>query len=636
MIQRDFYSKNENASDSPLLDTLFVYGSLNSPYYLQLVTGKELDSEAATLLNHRRIHPKSGYPFAVPWQGCRIEGRLVHGITPAILKKLDEYESEGRLYFRRKVSVLSEHQSVPAYVYIGNAEALKPLFKKGLEKRHRIEQFVEKNVNKYLSEKADRCLIYDRESIPLRVTKELLSEEIHSIIRQYFQDAGFPPFIIKHELESANIPRLTWLRNEPRAQEYAKHYIKLMIKFTVFNQLEERFRSNFRSQIQIQDEYYMHTVSALMALKMLTLYNEELKAAIQQLNLDIYQPKMSYIDYTVASIFIAEQIYTTPRAEMVVDWLRSNRRVGAVPLGAELEFSNLGRHAIEAAAGSDPYFDSFYYFYDFDLMRRGWKLGAHVDDHGFLTSSNTRTRGFLELAFGRYKLLGDVSKPATQDTWILSRLIDLAVRYIKVKPHSMHLSLQIIQNQKFKKLQTPEHLLCLLLLGGDMREDKEKKLREMRIHRGEIIYPNVGLSFSRLNRHHKNPNDTSWTYVVEYQFPRLYYEYDYQPLIMAIKGFQLAANPYPFKECKTCPYQEYHAEMEKSLKKWAAGPQPISDSSVRAFLDLVEKGLNQELKKTAPQYKTYVNEMLEKIEKQLKRRNHRIRQYYERKQQLPY
>jgi gamma-glutamylcyclotransferase (GGCT)/AIG2-like uncharacterized protein YtfP len=635
MLQKHNYTKNKPA-DRNDPDTLFVYGSLNSLYHLQLLTGKQLRSEEATLVDYRRIHPESGYPFAVPWRGSKIDGQLVYGVTPDIIKKLDDYESEGNLYFRKTVQVKLGQKSISAWVYIGNPEALKPLFKAGLEKRHRIEQFVEENVNRYLSDKADRCLIYDRESIPLRVTKELLSEEIHSIIRQYFQEAGFPPFIIKHEIESANIPRLTWLKRESKALNYAANYIKLMIKFIVFNQLEERFRTHFRSQIEIQDEYYMHTVSALMSLKMLTLHSDELNAAIQQLNLDSYQPKMSYIDYTVAAIFIAEQIFSMPRAEIVVEWLRSNRRVGGVPLGAELEFSNLGVNAIKASPGEDSFFDSFYYFYDFDLMRRGWKLGAHIDDHKFLAGSATRTRGFLELAFGRYKLFGDVSKPATQDTWILSRLIDLAVRYMEVKPHSLHISMQISQNQNFNKLTSPDHLLCLLLLGGDLREDSEKKLREMRIHRGEIIYPKVGLYFSRLNRHHKNPDDDSWTYVVEYQFPRLYFEYDYQPLIMAIKGFQIAANPYPFKDCKECPYEGYHAELERFLKKWASRPTSLPASSIEAFLSLVEEGLWQEAQKTSPKYKNYVNEMVDKIEKQIIRRNKRIRHYYDRKQKIPY
>ena len=92
-----------------------------------------------------------------------------------------------------------------------------------------------------------------------------------------------------------------------------------------------------------------------------------------------------------------------------------------------------------------------------------------------------------------YKLLGDVSKPATQDPWVLSQLIDLAVRFIEVKPHSLHLSIQTSQKQDFKKLENPEYYLCLLLLGGDLREDSHGKLREMRIFRGEILHPDIGV-----------------------------------------------------------------------------------------------------------------------------------------------
>ena len=45
------------------LDKLFVYGSLDNPYHVQLLIGRKLPTQKAILYGYRRIHPKSGYPF---------------------------------------------------------------------------------------------------------------------------------------------------------------------------------------------------------------------------------------------------------------------------------------------------------------------------------------------------------------------------------------------------------------------------------------------------------------------------------------------------------------------------------------------------------------------------------------------
>ncbi|MBD3306484.1 hypothetical protein GF339_08780 [candidate division KSB3 bacterium] len=613
----------------PVVDKLFVYGSLNSPYNLQLLTGQTLKTEQAVLYGHRRIHPKSGYPFAIPWSGSKIEGSLAYDITPEILEKLDEYESEGNLYTRQQVTVHIGEQPVEAYVYIGIPEALEPYFRKGIGKRDRIEEFIEKRINHLLEDKAARYLKYDHDhELPVQVIRELLSEETHSLVREYFRESGMPVFILKHELEDADIPSLEWIRYDPNATQYADEYIQLAVKFMIFNQLEERFRHEFRPRVKVSDEYYRHTISAMMALKLLVSHYQHLKSAMFQLSADRYDPSFSYIDYAVAAIYIAKELYTTDRAKEVVDWVREHRHIGRVPLGAELEFSPIGGRAVTAQEGDEPRFDGFYYFYDFDLMRRGWKLGAHIDDHGFLTTTHTRTRGFLELAFGRYKLLGDVSKPATRDPWVLAQLIDLAIRYMEIRPHSLHISLQTEKNVPFQKIETPEYLLCLLLLGGDLRLDDEGILREMRIYQHDIIREGNNVHFSRFNRHHKDPEDMSWSFVVEYQFPRLLFDYDYQPLIMALKGLQLAANPYPLKNVQDCPYEDLHREIETFLIQWATHPTPISAHTLEAFLAVIEHGLDKEAAVVGSKQWRYAQRILGRIEEQLKRRNQRIQTYH--------
>ena len=616
------------------IDKLFVYGTLRNGYNCKLVAGQEFETEAAVLYNYRRIHPHNGYPFAIHWRGSKIEGQVLYGITPGILKKIDDYESEGTLYYRKvvRVQIGNENRFVKAYVYLGIPEALKPYFTRGVGLKDRLEEFVENSINKYLETRQDQCRIDDREALSLQVRQELLSEETHSLVRQYFHDAGLPAFIIKHELEKARLPSLEWLHTTPNAVPYADNYLQLAVKFMILNQLEERFRHEFRAQVKVHETYYAHTVPILMALKLLVSHNQHVRLAMLQLHADRYEPAFTYVDYAVAAIFITEDLYVPQRVKNVVEWVQANRRIGAVPLGAELEFSEIGGRAIGAQEGEDRKFDSFYYFYDFDLMRRGWKLGAHVDDHGFLTSAHTRTRGFLELAFGRYRLLGDVSKPATQDPWILSQLIDLSIRYIDIRPHSLHISLQTDPKTPFQQIQNPDYLLCLLLLGGDLREDDEGILREMRIYRREILRPDGALYFSRINKHHKNPDDDDWTSVVEYQFPRSSFGFDYQPLIMALKGLQIEANPYPLRDYPNCPYEREHQGYETMLVQWAADPMPVSYQTIRAFLAIVERGLAKETERIGVYYAPYVDYMLQKIEEQLTLRNKRIQDYHANRQ----
>lgn len=616
------------------IDKLFVYGTLRSAYNRKLVAGQDFETETAVLYNYRRIHPRNGYPFAVHWRGSKIEGQILYGITPTVLQKIDEYEDEGTLYRRKVVRVQlgNSNRFAKAYVYVGIPEAIKPYFSKGIDLEDRLEEFVENSINKYLEARQDQCWINDLKTLSLQVRQEFLSEETHSLVRQYFHDAGLPAFIIKHELEKASLPSLAWLRTTPKAAAYADNYLTLAVKFMLVNQLEERFRHNFRAQTKAEHTYYPHTISALMALKLLVTHNQLVCSAMRQLQADRYEPSLTYVDYAATAILIAEDIYTSQRGKDVVEWVCANRRSGAVPLGAELEFSAIGGQAIGAREGDDRKYDSFYYFYDFDLMRRGWKLGAHVDDHGFLTTSHTHTRGFLELAFGRYRLLGDVSKPATHDPWILSQLIDLANRYIGIRPHSLHISLQTDPQAPFQKIHDPEYLLCLMMLGGDLREDPEGILREMRIYRHEILRPDGALYFSRINKHHKNPDDDDWTSVVEYQFPRSSFGYDYQPLIMALKGLQLEGNPYPLRDYPNCPYKQEHQEYEAMLTQWAVEPIPVSQQTIRTFLSIVERGLTKEIERIGVYYAPYVNYMLQKIEEQLTLRNKRIQDYHANRQ----
>jgi len=616
--------------DAPEPDALFVYGSLNDDRHFRLITGQSLSGVPARLPHFRRVQPKNAFAFAIPWRGDRIEGRLLSDITPALLARLDDYESAGTLYRRQVVEVETAAGRRRAWVYIADPESIRPWLDRGFAERDRIEAFIERTVQRYLEEKADRCLMIDRTQLALAVTQELLSEEIQGLLHSSLREAGIAPWILRHEIDKASLPELEWLEGDAKARRYAGAYLPLAVKFMVFNQLETRFRREFRGLSRSGAAFYQHTLSGLMALRLLVDQESALRSAMAQLGVDAFRPDYSYPDYAVAAIFIAEELWQEERAREIADWLDRHRQNGQTPIGAELEFSPLGVRAVSARENEDPLFDSFYYFHDFDLARRGWKLGAHVDDHGFAAGQRQRSRGFLELAFGRYRLFGDVSKPATQDPWVLAQLVNLATRFIGIKPHSLHLSIQADESVPFRPLENSEYFLCLLLLGGDLREDAGGKLREMRIYQEEILHPETGLYLSRLNRHSQDPEAASRTAVVEYQFSRLQYDYDYQPLIMALKGFQKAANPAPFKDCAECSDQEANRDLEVALKQWAAFPTPVSAAGCRSFLGKVQAGLEEEAAAAGPAYARYAGEVLEQIRLRLERRNQRIQDYHQR------
>jgi gamma-glutamylcyclotransferase (GGCT)/AIG2-like uncharacterized protein YtfP len=104
--------------------TLFVYGTLLEAERLAAVTGRRFRSVPAVLEGYTRLMSPAGYPYAIPQVGSRIEGMLLFDIDTRTLRKIDTYESEGVLYFRRPVEARCGENRLPCQVYLGNPTAL--------------------------------------------------------------------------------------------------------------------------------------------------------------------------------------------------------------------------------------------------------------------------------------------------------------------------------------------------------------------------------------------------------------------------------------------------------------------------------------------------------------------------------
>jgi gamma-glutamylcyclotransferase (GGCT)/AIG2-like uncharacterized protein YtfP len=598
---------------------LFVYGTLKDECVFRVITGERPRATAAVLEGYGKVSSLKSFPHIVPRAGSKVEGMLVTGVSPEALSQLDQYENEGKLYVREKAIVRTAAGSEEVYVYVGGPELTVPKAPPDIEVDDRLADFIKRRIERALA--AEVPGESQSRNLEVRARGELLGETVDDLVREHFDRPGLPTSAVKHRLDDSGLPSLKWLARERPAVKYAPHYLRLIVKTIIFNQLEERVRRDFRGTVRVTDKYYERAVSALAALQYVADNLGPVGKIMDSLGVGAYDPRLEYADYAVAALFIADELYGRDRLEPYVERIKERRARGGVPLGYEAEFSALGRDIIGAAPDEDPTFDGFYYFDDFDLGGRLWKLGGHVDDHRFATPDRGRARGFLELELGRYKILGDLSKPATADPVVLSDLANATVAFAEIAPHSLHLSLQLEEGRPVGEPPPPQHLICLLILGGDLNLDEEGALREKRLHQREIYNQLTGLDFSRHNVHRSRPGDGNPASVIEYEFGRLFYEHSYVDLVMALKGFQLATNPPPLDLSPDSPHLAYNRELEQELLAWAAAPYALPRQDIASFLATVEEGLSYETRELGGHPPAFCREWLDKIERKLKSYN---------------
>ena len=102
---------------------------------------------------------------------------------------------------------------------------------------------------------------------------------------------------------------------------------------------------------------------------------------------------------------------------------------------------------------------------------------------------------------------------------------------------------------------------------------------------------------------------------------------------MALKGLQIAVNPYPLRDFPACPHDAWHRELQTQLVQWASDPTPVSQATMTKFLELVAQGLGIESRRMGyASYTDYVERMLRTMEDQLTLRNTRIQQHHDTRQ----
>lgn len=611
---------------------LFAYGSLKNPAFIESITGETHEGEQAVLHGYKKFYTHIGFPFIVPYPQGRVHGKCYFGVSQEALRKIDRFECEGTLYDRKEVTVTIRGRQVPAHAYVANIIHIRRTFGVNMDLAlvEKAERFIEQHVGERIKiimtppgEVTSKGELVDM------TRHELFGAEISNLLNMFLLDKYVSNYTIDSHLKIHGMPTLRRVRENPSCHPYAPNYLRMVMCHIVLNQLEYYFRHAFRSELFMRMPYCRFTLSMLCALTLFNHHKEELYGLMEEGDLLNRFDEKDYWDYAVRAVEIGNRLFHEHSREVsvIVREVLAATQHGHIPLGAEMEFSDAGYLATREERPEDPTFDHFKYFLDFDLERRTWKLGGHVDDHTMSPSAEKTRGGFLEFSLGRTDLFEKHSRPATDNPWVLAALIRELVEFTPVKPHSLHIAVQDIEARPVRAENDPEMLICLLLLGGDFAHSPDTGLVEKRVYHKETMDQWGTLHFLRENYHslYGLSEDARPLRVLEYQFPRLRPGYDYEPLIVAIKGFDVGYRPRPMTSVSTSKYLEPARPEVEYLEKWASRVEPVGETALYSFLAYVEAGLEQEKKGRRFHSKHYIGNMLLKIEKELLLRNDWIR-----------
>jgi gamma-glutamylcyclotransferase (GGCT)/AIG2-like uncharacterized protein YtfP len=603
---------------------LFIYGSLRDSRIFQSVSGlsftrkssktdnKTLFAEPALLPYYRRVSPDNVYFYAIASRSSRIEGLVIHNVPDWAMTEIDKYE--GKRYERETVRVNTAKGLVEAQAYLVTHDSMQKHFGDRfhvnliheLWLRKRIEKFIKKHTRP-----GERTVDAESER---RADRELLATTERDLVMSHYGTDAVSDYYLEHELDRPR-PSIKHLHDDPKARPYLKNYLALVVKQVLLNQLEEQVHSEYRFELErmnISERYYNRSVSLLVALQIINENGGAVSLIVEKCLQTMPSDKYDLIDYVKYAVRGAKSMLDGRVAHAKLSRIRSNLQPGLVPLGAEIELSNLGPAAVEPQRSSqhafDPVYDGFKYFYDFHLDILSWKLGGYIDDHSGSTD-NSRRSGFLELAPGRLNIAGELSRPATADPWLLNQLIQEIVNFYDIRPHSLHLSYQLRKKQVDKQKILPLGFVkCLLVLGGGPELKSTGRLLVSRVVRDEITqYPETDfgeeLVFARTSKRKwylggdeiaNKPPAQAITYVQQYKFIRLERRANYEPLILCLKGLQLAYNPADYLTAEQLAGNKKLQDQYEELKQWSAEPTAISKQTISKFVKTVQNGLMDE------------------------------------------
>jgi hypothetical protein len=633
---------------------LFIYGTLVDPSVFRAVTGRELvvrveDADGvntvlareAVLDSYNKISPDHTYLYAVPDPHGRIRGLLVGPLPAQCMAALRVYE--GRNYSRRTLNVMTKDGPTKAVVFVGNLDELKHSFGHAFRDPLKQEVLLGRKIEAALLE-AEREQLHTTERISRRAVAELRGSTIRDLVRLHFESGGISDYAILHSLKDPPLRDFTRIGEDPEARALAPHYLSMVVRQVMFNQFEERIRRDFRYELDhagLSDRYYDRSISSLVALRMLNGARELMDMLVGDCLTELHFPQHRLVDFVRWAIVAADHTYERRLAKEHLNFVLGHMGSGYIALGAELEFSNIGHGVIRDPEGrelQDPRYDGFLYFSDFALDVLTWKLGGHIDDHHEKAAARPR-RGFFEAALGSLSIAADISKPITDDPWLLNQLIHEVRRFFEIAPHSVHISLQLrSQHRPVRDRLLPlSHMKCLFAIAGDLYRRADGSIRINRLATDEIITFGPGaprMLFSEIRKRYSSEADEQYpparapgkrgTYVQQFRFLRLSPELNFEPIAMALKGLQISRRPGSFLVPAQFRESRRHRELFMNLLEWGVRPARITETEIEAFLASVYQGLMSERRGKPAHSEAYVTWAITELRQQLDRFNRAV------------
>ncbi len=638
---------------------LFIYGSLRDSRIFQSVSGhsfslkpsrvddRTLFAELAFLPHYRRVSPDNVYYYAVPAPPARIEGLVIHGISPEAMAEIDRYE--GKRYQRETVQVHTGHGVVEAQAYLVTAESMRKHFGDRFHVNLIHELWLRKRIRLFLRKRTRPGDDTEDAEVEREAERELLATTERDLVMSHYHRDAVSDYYLEHELNRPR-PSIKQVCREPQAQPYVRNYLTLVLRQVLLNQFDEQLQARYRFELEHMrpsERYFARSVSLLASLRMMNANRSVVEPIIENglkvipcdklvLNSAEGADLIDYVKYAVRAI---RSVFDPRVAEDHLTRIRANLQPGLVPLGCELELSNMGAAAVEplrsATKASDSIYDGFKYFYDFHLDVLCWKLGGYIDDHSGYTD-RPRRQGFFEIAPGRLSIAGELSRPATSDPWLLSQLIHEIVSFYQIHPHSLHLSFQMRKSQVGRQKILPTGFVrCLLAMGGGLEPGGPHGLWLSRIGRREIMQKTYGeeFVFARTSRRNwylggdeiaDRPPAQATTHIQQYKFIRLDRQAPYEPLILGLKGLQLAYNPGDYLSADQMQQNPRLLHHYRQLKDWANRPTPIGTRTMQRFLDTVRHGLMMEGHHRPVHSLHYIEWAVHAIETQLQAFNQQV------------
>ncbi|MHC4642141.1 MAG: gamma-glutamylcyclotransferase [Planctomycetota bacterium] len=631
---------------------LFIYGSLRDRRIFQSVSGHSftkktskvdnqiLLAEAAMLPHYRKVSPDNVYYYAVKAPSSKIDGFVIYDVPPFAMNEIDRYE--GRRYNRETVHVNTAKGIVEAQAYLVTHESMKKYFGDRFHVNLIHELWLRKRIEKFIKKHTRPGERTADAELERRAHRDLLATTERDLVMSHYHTDAVSDYYLEHELDRPR-PSIKHLYDDPKARPLIKNYLPLVVKQVLLNQLDERIQGKYRFELEhmrTSERYFKRSVSLLAALQMINANSGTVDLIVRKCLQTMPPEKFDLIDYVKYAVQAAKSLFHARIAHAHLERIRTNFQPGVVPLGIEVELSNLGPAAVEPQRSIqkriDPVYDGFKYFYDFHLDVLSWKIGGYIDDHSGSTD-RARRPGFLELAPGRLNIAGELSRPATADPWLLNHLIREIVNFYDVRPHSLHLSFQLRKNQIGNQQVLPLGFVkCLLVLGGGPEIKDTGKLWVSRMGYDEITQYGYGeeLVFARTSKRKwylggddiaDKPPAQATTYVQQYKFIRLKKDTNYEPLILCLKGLQLAYNPADYLSADQLKNSRKLRQQYEELKQWAAEPVPIGHKTISKFLNTVQDGLTNEAHRRPAHKLHYIDWALNAIDVQLRTFNKQLK-----------